>query len=125
MSTLSTRSYTLLILAASIFLLLYTTSSLLSPRPLTYRAHLESTTSPLSQLIHSQTLTFSNIYVLSLPGRIDRRREMGKVAEALGLRIRWVDARRKEEGFVKWIAERVLEVRREKVRLMVSFDFWS
>ena len=46
---------------------------------------------------------------------------MGKVARALGLEIEWVDARRKEEGFVKWIAERVLEVRKEKVRLMVGF----
>lgn len=44
---------------------------------------------------------------------------MRKLASALGLKITWVEARRKEEGFVRWIAERVLEVRREKVRLMV------
>lgn len=87
---------------------------------LSYRKHLELTTSPQSQLVHSPTLTFSHIYVLSLPNRTDRREMMTKLAKALGLEIIFVDAVDKESPFIRWIAEQVLEVRKRKSRLIVS-----
>ncbi|KAK4049223.1 hypothetical protein OIO90_005512 [Microbotryomycetes sp. JL221] len=87
---------------------------------LTYRQHLERTTSPQTQLIHSSTLTFDKIYVLSLPWRTDRRQQMTKLAKALGLEVEFVDASSKEENFIKWIAERAVEVRRQRVEIMAE-----
>ncbi|KAH8922393.1 hypothetical protein BT69DRAFT_1205250, partial [Atractiella rhizophila] len=61
---------------------------------------------------HSSTLTFSRIYVLSLPHRTDRRERMTKLASALGLRITFVDASvGDDDGLMGWIAERVKEVK--------------
>lgn len=45
---------------------------------------------------------------------------MRKLANALGLEIVFVDAVDKESPFIRWIAERVLEVRQRKARLIVS-----
>lgn len=87
---------------------------------LTYRTHLEETTSPNSQIVHSQTLTFDHIYVLSLPTRHDRREQMEQLARAHGLKITFVDAVNKDEPFIRWIAERAVEVRQERLRIMVS-----
>ena len=86
---------------------------------LTYRNHLEETTSPTSQIVHSPTLTFDHIYVLSLPTRHDRREQMSELARAHGLKITFVDAANKDEPFIKWIAERAVEVRKERLRIMV------
>lgn len=80
-----------------------------------YRAHLEAEHSPHPGYTkHSPTLTFSNIYVLSLAHRTDRRTRMNKLARALGLRITFVDATRKDGPLVRWIAERVQEIRERK-----------
>ncbi|GAA5934989.1 hypothetical protein JCM1841_007076 [Sporobolomyces salmonicolor] len=87
---------------------------------LSYRHHLEQTTSPPSQLHHSPTLTFDHIYVLSLPARSDRRAQMSQLAKALGLKITFVDASLKDEPFIRWIAERVVEVRKERLRIMAE-----
>jgi len=83
-------------------------------RLLAYREHLEKEHSPHSYIKHSPTLTFSNIYVLSLPRRSDRRLRMSKIANALGLRFTFVDATHKESPLIGWIAERVREVRDRK-----------
>ncbi|ORY77601.1 hypothetical protein BCR35DRAFT_305355 [Leucosporidium creatinivorum] len=87
---------------------------------LSYRQHLESTTSSPSSLIHSPTLGFSHIYVLSLPSRLDRRQQMSKLAKALGVEITFVDAHLKDESWVRWVAERVEEVRRERRAIMAK-----
>ena len=63
---------------------------------------------------------FDKIYVLSLPGRKDRRGQMSKLARALGVQVTFVDASLKDEPWVKWVAERVLEVRRQRVQIMVG-----
>jgi hypothetical protein len=86
---------------------------------LTYRDHLERTTSPASQIIHSSTLTFDAIYVLSLPTRTDRREQMTQLAKAHGLRLTFVDAANKNAPFIRWIAERAVETRKERLRIMV------
>ncbi|KAK4697252.1 hypothetical protein P7C70_g8241, partial [Phenoliferia sp. Uapishka_3] len=91
-----------------------------STSDLSYRNHLELTTSPNAQITHSPTLGFSNIYVLSLPHRLDRRDDMGKLARALGLNITFVDAANKDDNFFGWIAERVAETRAVRAALMVS-----
>lgn len=44
---------------------------------------------------------------------------MEVLARALGIRITFVDAADKGEPWIKWIAERVVEVRRKKIKLMV------
>lgn len=44
---------------------------------------------------------------------------MAVLARALGIRITFVDAADKGEPWIKWIAERVVEVRRKKIKLMV------
>ncbi|KAL7337212.1 hypothetical protein BJY59DRAFT_704659 [Rhodotorula toruloides] len=85
---------------------------------LSYRNHLERTTSPSSQITHSPTLTFDHIYVLSLPTRQDRREQMEELAKAHGLRITFVDAVNKKEPFIRWIAERAVEVRAERLEIM-------
>lgn len=86
---------------------------------LAYRNHLELTTSPPEQITHSLTLGFTNIYVLSLPHRQDRRDDINKIARALGIRVSFVDASIKDEPFFQWIAERVAETRARRVGLMV------
>lgn len=86
---------------------------------LAYRTHLERTTSPASQITHSPTLTFDHIYVLSLPTRHDRREQMEELARAHGLRVTFVDAVDKNEPFIRWIAERAVEVRSERLEIMV------
>ncbi|GAA5928260.1 hypothetical protein JCM3775_000560 [Rhodotorula graminis] len=85
-----------------------------------YRAHLEATTSPESQRTHSPTLTFDHIYVLSLPTRLDRRDQMTQLARAHGLEITFVDAANKNEPFIRWIAERAVEVRRDRLKIMAK-----
>jgi hypothetical protein len=87
--------------------------------PLAYRRLLEATTSPANLTTHSPTLTFDRIYVLSLPARQDRRADMRRIADALGLSIEFVDAADKREPFLKWIAERVKESRDERRKVMV------
>ncbi|GAA5938215.1 glycosyltransferase family 25 protein [Sporobolomyces koalae] len=87
---------------------------------LTYRNHLEEATSPPSQIVHSPTLTFDHIYVLSLPTRDDRRAQMQQLARAHGLKITFVDAVHKDAPFIRWIAERAVEVRRERLRIMAE-----
>jgi len=86
---------------------------------LSYRAHLEATTSPESQRTHSPTLTFDHIYVLSLPTRLDRREQMTQLAHAHGLELTFVDAANKHEPFIRWIAERAVEVRSDRLKIMV------
>lgn len=86
---------------------------------LAYRLHLERTTSPRTQRIHSPTLTFDHIYVLSLPTRLDRRHEMLHLARAHGLELTFVDAVNKSEPFIKWIAEQAAHVRPERLEIMV------
>lgn len=87
---------------------------------LAYRKYLEETTSPSSYTTHSTTLTFDHIYVLSLPNRTDRRHEMQKLANALGIEIEFVDASDKNEPFFQWIAERVGESRKLRKQIMVN-----
>jgi len=78
---------------------------------LAYRAHLEAEHGPLPPTSHSPTLGFSNIYVLSLPNRTDRRERMSKLARALGLRFTFVDATPMASPVITWIGERAAEVR--------------
>ncbi|GAA6010964.1 hypothetical protein JCM10207_004016 [Rhodosporidiobolus poonsookiae] len=85
---------------------------------LSYRDHLERTTSPSSQIMHSPTMTFDHIYVLSLPSRKDRREQMSELARAHGLQLTFVDATLKSEPFLKWIVERAVEVRKERLQIM-------
>lgn len=85
-----------------------------------YRLHLERTTSPPAQRLHSPTLTFDHIYVLSLPSRLDRRHEMRQLARAHGLELTFVDAVNKSEPFIRWIAEQAARVRPERLETMVG-----
>jgi hypothetical protein len=96
------------------------TSHILSDQPvqypddsLTYRHHLETTTSP-PRYSHSSTLTFTTIYVLTLSKRGDRRARMDKLARALGLKFVYFEATDKEDPVVSWIGERVYEIRERK-----------
>ncbi|GAA5888998.1 hypothetical protein JCM6882_009712 [Rhodosporidiobolus microsporus] len=109
------RSYTSLVgvLNPSIYLSDPTNS-------LAYRDHLERTTSPPAQLRHSSTLAFDHIYVLSLPQRTDRRDQMTQLAKAHGLNLTFVDASLKSEPFIRWIAERVVEVRKQRLSIMAK-----
>jgi hypothetical protein len=86
---------------------------------LDYRKQLELSTSSQSYLVHSPSLTFSKIYVLSLPTRQDRRQQIEKVVRALGLRVEFVDAVDKESDFFGWIAERVDETRKLRKKIIV------
>jgi len=86
---------------------------------LDYRKQLELSTSPQSYLVHSPSLTFSKIYVLSLPTRQDRRQQIGKLVRALGLRVEFIDAVDKESDFFGWIAERVDETRKLRKKIIV------
>lgn len=45
---------------------------------------------------------------------------MRKLADALGVEITFVDAARKEEPFIQWIGERVVESREKRRAVMVS-----
>lgn len=99
---------------------LSTTTSFTSHNDLSYRQYLERTTSPLSFTNHSTTLNFSNIYVLSLPSRRDRREEMERLARALGIEIEFIDAFDKSEPFFGWIAERVKESRQMRKKILVK-----
>ncbi|GAA5946829.1 hypothetical protein JCM3765_002034 [Sporobolomyces pararoseus] len=85
---------------------------------LTYRQELELSTSPPSFLVHSPTLTFSKIYVLSLPSRKDRRETISNLASALGLKVEFVDAMDKEEEVFGWIGERVAETRKLRKKII-------
>ncbi|GAA5973759.1 hypothetical protein JCM11641_005121 [Rhodosporidiobolus odoratus] len=69
---------------------------------------------------HSPTLTFSAIFVLSLPSRLDRRQAMRKLADALQLDLDLVNATGKGEGFVRWTAQEVDRTRTRKLRLMAD-----
>jgi hypothetical protein len=82
---------------------------------LAYRRHLEETTSPPGYS-HSRTLNFSSIYVVSLPGRQDRRERMGRLADALGIDLTFVEATSTAEDnqFVQWLGERAYETRVRK-----------
>lgn len=88
--------------------------------PLAYRRAVHLATTPAHHLQHSRTLTFDHIYVLSLPARQDRRDDMAKLAQALGIDLTFVDAADKHEPFLQWIAERVRESRDLRVKVMVS-----
>ena len=87
---------------------------------LSYHRHLEQEHAPHTYSQHSRTLTFSNIYVLSLPKRSDRRLRMGKIAKALGLTVSFVDATDKEAPMIGWIAERVKEIRDQKRTILAT-----
>ncbi|GAA5821581.1 hypothetical protein JCM11251_000920 [Rhodosporidiobolus azoricus] len=89
--------------------------------PLAYRKYLEATTafSP-AFTTHDRAAGFDHIYVLSLPSRKDRRKDMLKMAKALGVEIEFIDAADKKEPFIKWIAERVSESREERRRVMAE-----
>ncbi|SDA02940.1 BZ3500_MvSof-1268-A1-R1_Chr11-1g03228 [Microbotryum saponariae] len=87
---------------------------------LAFRNHLELTTSPETQIKHSPTMTFDHIYVLSLPNRSDRREQMLELAKAHGLKIVFVDAVSKDLVFIKWIAERASEIRKERLKLIAA-----
>ncbi|GAA5974308.1 hypothetical protein JCM11641_006726 [Rhodosporidiobolus odoratus] len=86
--------------------------------PLAYRRFLEQSTSPRTLTTHSTALGFDHIYVLSLPSRLDRRKDMTKLARALGVRITFVDAADKHEPFIRWIAEQVYDSREERKKVM-------
>ncbi|ORY87454.1 hypothetical protein BCR35DRAFT_338770 [Leucosporidium creatinivorum] len=86
---------------------------------LAYRQHLELTTSPPGYS-HSATLGFSHIYCISLVTAHDRRRRMEKLAKALGVELTFVDATPPTTPILRWIAERVMEVREKKVKVMVK-----
>ncbi|GAA6023547.1 hypothetical protein JCM10207_005713, partial [Rhodosporidiobolus poonsookiae] len=92
--------------------------------PLSYRRFLEQSTSPTPEGVgfttHSPTLGFDHIYVLSLPSRKDRRDDMNKLARALGIEITFVDAADKHEPFIQWIAEKVVESRDERRKVMAK-----
>ncbi|GAA5831581.1 hypothetical protein JCM3766R1_004941 [Sporobolomyces carnicolor] len=88
---------------------------------LAYRHQLELSTTPSEFLTHSPTLTFSNIYVLSLPSRQDRRDQIQRVADALGLKIEFVDAKDKEDPIFGWIAQRVKETRRLRKKIIAKY----
>jgi GR25 family glycosyltransferase involved in LPS biosynthesis len=77
---------------------------------LTFREALEAA----SSAPHSPTLTFSHIYVVSLPTRADRRLTMSRLADALNLKFTFIDAVLKDSHLVQWIGERVAEVRELK-----------
>lgn len=127
------RTKSIYILLSVIFIILYLISPLSPSLPsrskgilnpsLNYRNHLLSTS--LNTSNHSNTLTFTSIYVLSLPNRIDRRQEMLKLGDALGLSFKFVDAFDKNGNWVKWIAERVKEIREIKRLEIVSLYFVS
>ncbi|SDA02888.1 BZ3501_MvSof-1269-A2-R1_Chr11g02779 [Microbotryum saponariae] len=87
---------------------------------LAYRRFLERTTSPEGQMTHSPTMAFDHIYVLSLPHRMDRRAEMTRLANALGVKLTFVDAALKDEPFIQWIGERVAETRELRRRVMAK-----
>lgn len=84
---------------------------------ISYRMHLQHTTSPYLSA-YTPTLSRSPIFMYFPSSRRDRRDQLLKLADALGLRITFVDAESKEASFNKWIAERVYEVRQQKVALM-------
>jgi hypothetical protein len=84
------------------------------PGDLSYREHLDTEHAPHPFTEHSPTLTFSRIYILSLPFRTDRRARMTKLMHALGLEFEFVDATSKDAPIIKWIGERAAEVRRRK-----------
>lgn len=89
------------------------------PRTRTYRQLLEERESTP----HSPTLGFDKILVLSLPGRADRRERMLKLGRALGLELEFVDAVDKTSDLVRWIGERVWEMRERKREILVSGSF--
>jgi GR25 family glycosyltransferase involved in LPS biosynthesis len=78
---------------------------------LAFRKQLESSTSFTS---HSPTLTFTHIYVVSLPTRQDRRANMSRIADALNLKFTFIDAVLKDSHLIQWIGERVAETRVKK-----------
>lgn len=83
-------------------------------KSLKLREEIEKQTDHLTQ--HSPTLTFSHIYVVSLPSRQDRRQTMSRLASALGLKFTFIDAEPKDSDMITWIGERVFETRRKKRR---------
>ncbi|GAA5905599.1 uncharacterized protein JCM6883_005383 [Sporobolomyces salmoneus] len=93
-------------------------SSLNEDYSLTYRQQLELSTSPPGFLTHSPTLTFSKIYVLSLPSRQDRRETIKQLADALGIEVEFVDAMDKEDSMFEWIAQRVRETRKLRKKMI-------
>lgn len=46
---------------------------------------------------------------------------MRRLAKALGVEFTFVDAANKDEMFIQWIGERVMESREERKKVMVSF----
>lgn len=97
----------------------FTPQSLQDPS-LDYRRELERTTSPPGFQSHHPTMGFDHIYCISLPERFDRRQTMEKIANALGVRLTFVDAISKTDPLIGWISEKAFEVRREKIQQLAS-----
>lgn len=94
-------------------------SSLRDDTDLSYRRAIERTTAPHYRGANNKPW-FDHVYVLSLPSRQDRRRDMRRLADALGIDVEFVDAANKDEPFIQWIAERVKESRDLRRDEMVS-----
>jgi hypothetical protein len=90
------------------------------PSDLAYREHLDKEHAPHPFSEHSPTLTFSRIYILSLPFRTDRRERMAKLMRALGLEFEFVDATSKDAPVIQWIGERAAETRRRKRQVVAD-----
>jgi GR25 family glycosyltransferase involved in LPS biosynthesis len=90
------------------------------PEDMAYREHLDKEHAPHPFSEHSPTLTFSRIYILSLPFRTDRRERMTKLMRALGLDFEFVDATSKDAPVIQWIGERAAEIRRRKRELLAE-----
>jgi len=89
-----------------------------SPSPaLAYRRQLEQATS--KHYLNATSHWFDHVYVLSLPSRDDRRHDMRRLADALGIQVEFVDAADKHEPFIKWIAEQVVQSRALRRKEMV------
>ncbi|GAA5928238.1 hypothetical protein JCM3775_000552 [Rhodotorula graminis] len=80
-----------------------------STAALSYRRQLERATS--QHYLNASRHWFDHVYVLSLPSRDDRRQDMRRLADALGIQVEFVDAADKHEPFIQWIAEWVVESR--------------
>ncbi|KAK4704559.1 hypothetical protein P7C70_g1647, partial [Phenoliferia sp. Uapishka_3] len=63
-------------------------------------------------------LGFDHIYVITLPGKVDRRHAMDKLALALGLQFTYVTAVASTDPAIGWISERVHEVRTRKHEIL-------
>ncbi|GAA97025.1 uncharacterized protein L969DRAFT_79330 [Mixia osmundae IAM 14324] len=99
--------------------------------PLAFRKHLDSQHGPVSyadkelQDGHSPLLTFQSIYIVQTPcddARLvaSRRRQSQKLADALGLSVRFAPALSPSSPLVAWIADRVSRKRQVKGTLLMQ-----